>query len=291
MWWLLPAVLVVVQNATRNEPVANQNVLVLRPSPQGMPQFLDTLTTNAQGKVTVDPKALKTESDTLLVATEYLGQLYAHPLFPGMDTVMLAVYDTGQATLATLSYQALFHELGDTLPGYFMIEALEIRLVEPIRGRVGELVFPIPEGAQVLQVFPQDGWDMQREDALVFRGYLSPDNPVIQVQWVWQENRRTRIERAFPKAILGGRVFVQPSFSVSGKAVGSPKEVSFPQGTFLEYPLAETQELAYTVTPGGARNLATLRWLLGVGGGVLLAVALLLALRRRYAKGSGQGAA
>ena len=288
MWWILPAVVVVVQNGTTNQPVSNQRVMVLRPSPQGMPQFLDTLKTDRKGMVRTDVQG----DSTTLVAAEYLGELYAHPLLPGLDTIRITVYDTGQARIGALSYQGLFHVLGDTLPGYFMIEALEVRLVEPIRGRVEGLVFPIPEGAQVLQVLPQAGWDM-KDSALVFSGYLNPDQPVVQIQWVWQENTATTLKRKFPRALSGGTLYAQPGFSLKSSALGEAREVTFPQGTFMEYTVKPVAELSLDVRPKGgvpAAPYAT-RWILGVGGGVVLALLLLLALRKRYAQRPGEGAA
>lgn len=289
MWWILPAVIVVVQNGTTNQPVPEQRVMVLKPSPQGgMPQFLDTLITNKKGMART---AIQPDSMTL-VAAEYLGELYAHPLLPGLDTVFLTVYDTGAATPGALSYQGLFHALGDTLPGYFMIEVLEIRLVEPVRGRVEGIAFPIPEGAQVLQVFPQAGWDMT-DSALVFSGYINPEQPVLQVQWVWQENTRTTLRRRFPKALSSGTLYAQPGFTLKGDALEGGKEVTFPQGTFMQYTLKPVEALTLEIRPKGgipAAPYAT-RWILGVGGGVLLALALLLALRKRYAQGSGEGEA
>jgi len=288
MWWILPTLVVVVQNGTTNQPVPNQRVMVLKPSPQGMPQFLDTLETDRKGMARTDVRG----DSSILIATQYLGELYVHPLLPGLDTLRIIVYDTGQARIGTLSYQGLFHVLGDTLPGYFLIEALEFRLVEPIRGRVEDLVFPIPEGAQVLQVFPQAGWDI-KDSALVFTGYLNPEQPVVQIQWVWEKNAPTTLKRKFPRALGSGTLYAQPGFSLQSSALGEAKEVTFPQGKLIEYTVRPVSEFSLKVRPRGgmpASAYAT-RWILGVGGGVVLALLLLLALRKRYAQRPGEGAA
>lgn len=258
---------------------------------QGMPQFLDTLVTNRQGTTPLNLRDLNPTQDTLLVATEYLGALYAQPVLPDLDTIFLTVYDTGQATVASMSYQALIHPLGDTVPGYFMIEAIEVQTIEPIRGHIEALTFPVPKGAQVLQTLPQDGWDL-RNDTLVFQGYLSPDNPFLQIQWVWQQTQPSQIRRTFPKTLRGGRVLTLPTYTLSGEALGQGKEISLPQGTFTEYPIGEVQALSFVINPGGgSRNATASRWILGAGGGALIAILLLLALRRRHAESPDQGQA